>query len=84
MEELNPMDTLPNVGTWYENEEGDCFVVVAVHPRRETIEIGTLNGTVDELDLEEWSGMELQEIETPEEWHGSMDDFLSAGREESE
>jgi hypothetical protein len=78
------MDMPPTAGTWYENEEGDCFVVVAVHPERGTIEIGNLNGTVDELDLEEWSAMEPREIETPEEWHGSMDDFLSAGREEPE
>jgi len=78
------MDTQPTVGTWYENDVGDNFVVVAVDPERGTIEIGTLNGTVDEMNLEEWSGMALQEIEPPEEWHGSMDDFLAAGREEPE
>lgn len=78
------MDTQPTVGTWYENDVGDHFVVVALHPERGMIEIGTLNGTVDEMDLEAWSGMALQEIESPEEWHGSMDDFLAAGREESE
>lgn len=75
MEELSRMDTQPTVGTWYENDEGDNFVVVAVHPERGTIEIGTLNGTVDEMDLEEWSEMALQE-----EWHGSMDDFLAGAK----
>jgi hypothetical protein len=60
------MDTQPTEGTWYENDVGDHFVVVAVHPERGTIEIGTLNGSVDEMDLEEWSGMTLQEIEPPE------------------
>jgi hypothetical protein len=84
MGELDPVDPLPTVGTWYESDEGDCFVVVAVHPEQGMIEIGTLNGALEEMDLEAWSGMALQEIETPEEWHGSMDDFLSAGREESE
>ena len=84
MEDLTPMDALPTVGTWYENDEGDYFVVVALHPELGTIEIGTVNGMLDEMELEEWSGLALQEIEPPEEWHGSMDDFLAAGRDESE
>lgn len=69
------MDTPPIVGNWYEDNEGDYFVVVAIHPDRNTVEIGTVEGDVDEIDVETWSGMELQEIEPPEEWHGTMDDF---------
>jgi hypothetical protein len=57
------MDALPDIGTWYENDEGDCFVVVAVHPEEDTIEIGNLNGAVDEMDFEEWGEMALEEIE---------------------
>jgi hypothetical protein len=33
------MNTLPTVGTWYENDEGDISVVVAVHADRGTIEV---------------------------------------------
>ncbi len=84
------MDTLPMVGTWYESSEGDCYVVVALHAERGTVEIGTLNnalGTLnastDEMDLDEWSAMDPQEIEPPEEWRGSMDDFLAGRRGES-
>jgi hypothetical protein len=77
------MDTLPTVGTWYESSDGDCYVVVALHAERGTIEYGTLNGTADEMDLDEWSAMDLREIEPPEEWHGSMDDFLATRRGES-
>src|SRR4030065_1613282 len=79
MEELSLMDTQPTVGTWYENDVGDNFVVVAVHPERGTLEIGTLNGTVDEMDLEAWSGMAPREIEPPEGWHGSSDGFSPDG-----
>jgi hypothetical protein len=78
------MDAPPTVGTWYEDDEGDRFVVVAIHADRGTLEIGTLDGSVEEMDLEEWTGMTLQEIEPPEEWHGSMDDFLAGPGEESE
>lgn len=74
------MNTLPTVGTWHENDEGDIFAVVAVHADRRTIEISTLDGAMDEIDLETWAGMALQEIEPPDEWHGSMEDFLAARR----
>ena len=78
------MNTLPTVGTWYESDAGDIFVVVALHPDRGMIEIGTLDGAIDEMDLEAWSGMALREIEPPDEWHGSMDDFLAARRSRPE
>ena len=78
------MNTLPTVGTWYESDEGDIFVVVALHPDRGMIEISTLDGAIDETDLEAWAGMALQEIEPPDEWHGSMDDFLAARRSRPE
>jgi hypothetical protein len=74
------MNTLPTVGTWYASDAGDIFVVVAVHADRGMIEISTLDGAIDEMDLEAWSGMALPEIEPPDEWHGSMDDFLAARR----
>ena len=74
------MDAQPTVGTWYENDEGDFFVVVAVNADKGTIEIGTMDGAVDEINMETWSGMALQEIETPDDWFGSMDDFLTARR----
>lgn len=77
------MDTPPIVGTWYEDDEGDFFVVVAIHADEGTIEIGLLDGSVEEMDLDEWDAMTLQEIEPPEEWHGSMDDFLTDPGEES-
>jgi len=77
------MDTPPIVGTWYEDDEGDFFVVVAIHADEGTIEIGLLDGSVEEMGLDEWDAMTLQEIEPPEEWHGSMDDFLTDPGEES-
>jgi hypothetical protein len=78
------MNTLPTVGTWYENDEGDIAVVVAVQPDHGMIEISTLDGAIDEMDLEAWSGMALQEIEPPDEWHGSMEDFLAVRRRRPE
>lgn len=76
------MDTPPIVGNWYEDDEGDYFVVVAVHNDRGTIEIGTVDGDVDEIDFETWAGMTLQEIEPPEDWQGTMEDFQTPPDEE--
>jgi hypothetical protein len=78
------MNTPPTVGTWYEDDEGDCFVVVAIHADEGTIEVSRLDGNVEEMDQDEWGDLALQEIEPPEEWHGSMDDFLGEPGEEAE
>ncbi len=75
-----PMNAQPSPGLWYETEEGDIFLVMTVEESKRTVEIWRLDGAFDEMDLESWYAMELQEIEPPEEWHASMDDFLSGRR----
>lgn len=78
------MNRRSTVGTWYDNDEGDIFAMAAVHADRGMIEISTLDGAIDEADLEAWAGMALPEIEPPDEWHGSMDDYLAARRSRPE
>jgi hypothetical protein len=51
---------------------------------RSKSEVSKLDGAIDEMDLEAWAGMALQKIEPPDEWHGSIEDFLAAWRRRPE
>ncbi len=70
------MDGQPAVGSWYEADDGRVFVVLAVDKASGAIDVQYLNGRVDQYDRETWSGATLLEIEPPEEWRGSMEDFF--------
>lgn len=75
-----PADDPPVVGSWYETEEGALFTVLAVDRLRGLVDIQYSKGRVEQLDLATWSEFAAQEVDAPEEWHGSMDDFLSGRR----
>ncbi len=69
MAELEPM-----VNRWYRNlEQGYAFQVVARDEQQETVEIQYFDGDLEEIDLEAWNAMELESIEPPEDWTGSVD-----------
>lgn len=68
---------LPNVGAWYRLDGGESFEVVALDADDGTVEIQYFDGTVEEMDIEDWEthGEEnrLEEAEPPEDWSGSVD-----------
>ncbi|HUN27855.1 MAG TPA: DUF6763 family protein [Steroidobacteraceae bacterium] len=67
----------PSVGSWYRLGAGELFEVVAVDEDDATIEIQYFDGTVEEMDLEDWEARSeaegLQASEPPEDWSGSVD-----------
>ena len=67
----------PTIGHWYRITGGDSFEVVAVDDDDGTIELQYFDGTVEEMDIEDWQaekeGGTLEEIEPPEDWTGSVD-----------
>ena len=67
----------PVVGDWYRFVDGDAFEVVALDREEGTIEIQYFDGTVEELDFEEWNsradGQEIERSSAPEDWTGSVD-----------
>ena len=67
----------PVVGNWYRMPGGETFEVVALDEQESTIEIQHFDGTVEELEFEEWrQRAEAGEIESaaePEDWSGSLD-----------
>ena len=68
----------PNIGDWYRQKEGGAlFEVVAFDDDDGTIEIQYFDGTVEEMDVEDWEGQwddgALEAAEPPEDWSGSVD-----------
>ena len=69
--ELEPIE-----GNWYQHldKERD-FMVVDVNEREGTVDIQYFDGDIEELEMEEWEEMDLEEIEPPEDWTGPLDDL---------
>ena len=63
----------PHVGDWYQNIGGDNFEIVAHDADEATIEIQYFDGAIEEIDADSWHEMDLQPIEAPEDWSGSLD-----------
>ena len=69
--ELDPIE-----GSWYNNLDNERdFMVVNVSETEGTVDIQYFDGDIDELEMEEWQEMDLEEIEPPEDWTGPLDDL---------
>jgi hypothetical protein len=68
---------LPSIGEWYRHTGGDSFEVVAFDEDDGTIEIQYFDGTVEEMDAEDWESQwadrAIEAAEPPEDWTGSVD-----------
>lgn len=67
----------PVIGNWYRIQGSDSFEVVAFDEDDGTIELQYFDGTVEEMDIEDWQAEKesgaLEEVEPPEDWTGSVD-----------
>ncbi len=63
----------PNVGDWYQALPDPPFEVVAVDAHSETIGIQYFDGTVEEIDFDSWTGLDLAAVAAPEDWTGALD-----------
>jgi hypothetical protein len=68
---------VPGIGEWYRRTGGESFEVVAFDEDDGTIEIQYFDGTVEEMDTEDWDSQwadrALEAAEPPEDWSGSVD-----------
>ena len=68
---------LPSIGDWYRLSGGERFEVVAIDDDEGTIDIQYFDGTVEEMDSEDWEAQwedgALEAAEAPEDWSGSVD-----------
>src|SRR2546429_9890678 len=66
----------PAIGDWYRSSGGALFEVVAVDDDDGTIDIQYFDGTVEEMDIEDWETQwedgVLETAEAPEDWSGSV------------
>ena len=68
-------DYEPVSGQWYENlEDEESFRVLTVDEDSELVEIEYLDGEIEEIDLETWHEMDLEQISEPEGWAESDED----------
>jgi hypothetical protein len=69
--------TQPSIGDWYRSSGGALFEVVALDDEDGTIDIQYFDGTVEEMDREDWEAQweegTLEAAEAPEDWTGSVD-----------
>src|ERR1700730_4199834 len=67
----------PSIGDWYRLNGGESFEVVAVDDDDGTIDIQYFDGTLEEMDREDWEAQwadgALETAEAPEDWSGSGD-----------
>jgi hypothetical protein len=71
--ELDPIE-----GNWYHHlDKGQDFMVVDVNKREGTVDIQYFDGDIEELEMEEWEEMDIEDIEPPEDWTGPLDDLES-------
>ena len=63
----------PIIGQWFRRPSGTLFEVVAIDDDDRTVEIQQFDGTIDEVDIENWTDLLLTEVSAPEDWSGSVD-----------
>jgi hypothetical protein len=63
----------PVIGEWYRRAGGESFEVVAIDPDDRTIEIQYFDGTIEEIELDDWLEDAIVASEPPEDWTGSVD-----------
>lgn len=63
----------PVIGHWYRRGNRKLFEVVAIDDDDATIELQHFDGTVEEIDFENWRGFLIDEAGAPEDWSGSVD-----------
>ncbi|MDX1251763.1 MAG: hypothetical protein IDH49_05860 [Gammaproteobacteria bacterium] len=68
----------PTVGSWYESDDGQVFMVLAVDKARDAIDVRYITGRLDTIDMEAWAGMDLREVEPLEEWQASMEQYAQS------
>ena len=69
-------ETYPEIGAWYHYPaKAQKFMVTAVDDHTETIEIQYFDGTIDEIDLVSWYILDVERVESPEDWTGPIDNI---------
>ena len=64
----------PIVTTWYQHlDKGQKFQVVAIDNNENLVDIQYFDGDIEEIDIDDWYLMDLEQIESPEDIAGALD-----------
>jgi hypothetical protein len=75
----------PVPGQWYEDlDQGEVFKVVSLDPDDMLVRIQWLDGEYEELDLEAWNELDLEQAEEPEGWVDEDEDLDDEDEDEDE
>ena len=75
-------DYEPAKGQWYEDlDREDSFRVLEVDPDEATVRIQWLDGEIEDLDVDQWSELDLELATEPEGW---VDEEAVADSDEDE
>ncbi len=79
--------TDPIIAQWYHYpQKSEKFQVTAIDEQSDSVEIQYFDGNIDEFELATWYTLEIEPIETPEDWTGPLnniekDDLTPMGTE---
>ncbi len=80
-----PIKAAPVEGNWYEFvDEARSFFIVTIDEDEGIIEIQDYDGNIDEIELAMWNELDLEPIDPPEDWLGSLEDLESEEMEDYE
>lgn len=69
-----PIYHKPIINQWYRHlDKGYQFQVTAFDDSENTVEIQHFDGDIEELELRDWYELDIEPIETPEDWTGPVD-----------
>ncbi len=75
----------PVPGQWYEDlDREEVFKVVSLDPDDMLVRIQWLDGEYEELDLEAWNELDLEQAEEPEGWVDEDEDLDEEDEDEDE
>ena len=75
----------PVQGQWYEDlEENEIFKVLSVDPDQELVEVQYENGDIEEIDLDTWHELDLEQAQEPEGWAADTEKEEEEEEEEEE
>jgi hypothetical protein len=79
-----PMDVDPVVGAVYEDSDGRTFEVAAFDENEATVQLRFDDGSTEEIDLDAWFELDLEEISVPEASEEDDEEELKEAEDEDE
>jgi len=69
-------ETYPEIEAWYHcPAKAQKFMVTAIDDHANTVEIQYFDGTIDEMEHDTWYLLDIERVETPEDWTGPIDNI---------